>query len=412
VRAFRPILFRIGAFLFLRATIRFRNAGFQPVGFALRWKAKNAKEPAGSRRYQNWQHVLAAIALCALAAAPLCAQVQEGPALRPATGTTTPSSSPAFREVTDEAGRRVRVPVDVRRIVSLAPSLTEVLYAIGAGPRVVGVTDFCDYPPETAGKQKVGGPMNPSLEQIVALKPDLILAQANGGNRRETVDALDRLGLPVYAADARTVDQVIESAHTLAALVGVEEQGAKLAAELHARLNALKEKLAGRTPRRVFFVVWHEPLITIGRNTFLADAMRLAGGELALDLEQDWPRISLEKVVSVQPDVLVFASTHDEETRRTIDELRQLPGWRILDAVRNNRVVILSDAVNRPAPRLIDCIEQLARELHPDAFAEKPENEKMKMEKIPPLAFVAPFPYSLFAFPTRVAANFLPGGLD
>lgn len=358
----RPILFRIGAFLFLRTTIRL-------LAFA-------------------------AISMIA-AAAPLCAQ--EAPVSRLATSTASPGA-PGFREVTDEAGRHVRVSSEVRRIVSLAPSLTEVLYALGAGERIVGVTDFCDFPAEAMAKPKVGGPMNPSLEQIVALNPDLILAQANGGNRRETVDALERLGLPVYATDARTVDQVIESAHTLAGLIGLDEPGARLAASLRARLETLKDKLAGRAPRRVFFVVWHEPVITIGRNTFLADAMRLAGGEFALDLEQDWPRISLEKVVSVQPDVLVFAGAHDAETRRTIDDLRQLPGWRILDAVRNNRVVILSDAVNRPAPRLIDCIEQLARQLHPDAFQSEPENRKEKLENRPPAPAKSSFLFSNFYF--------------
>lgn len=340
-----------------------------------------------------------ASAVVCIVAATGSQRAQERPAQHPLASATSPGV-PGVREVTDETGRRVRIAAEVHRIVSLAPSLTEVLYAIGAGDRVVGVTSFCDYPPEAASKQKVGGPINPSLEQIVALQPDLILAQANGGNRRETVDALERLGLPVYATDARSVEQVIASASTLAALIGLEGQGSQLATNLRARLAALKERLAGRTPRRVLFVVWHEPLITIGRNTFLADALRLAGAEPALDFEQDWPRVSLEKVVSVQPDVLVFASAHDEESRRTIEGLRQLPGWRILDAVRRNRVVILSDAVNRPAPRLIDCVEQLARQLHPDAFQSETETGDENIEKWPPAPAKSSFLFSNFSIRT------------
>ena len=335
-------------------------------------------------------------ALCAAAVLPATAQ-EPSASSKPSPALTQPAP-PRFREISDEAGRRVRVPLEIRRIVSLAPSLTEIVFALGAGERLVGVTDFCDYPTDVAGKPKVGGPMNPSLEQIAALRPDLVLAQANGGNRRETVDALDRIGVPVYATDARTLRQVIASIERLGSLLGIEEQSANLSTALRSRLDALKAKLAGRAPRRIFFVVWHEPLITIGRHTFLADAMRAAGGELAMDLEQDWPRISLEKLVSLQPETLVFASSHDEEMRRTIQELRELPGWRILDAVKNNRIVVLSDAVNRPAPRLIDCIEQLARQLHPEAFSETPENGKGKMEKGPPALAFAPFPVSFFPF--------------
>ena len=305
--------------------------------------------------------------------APAAAR-QENSAKPPAPAPTQPA--PAFREITDEVGRRVRVPAEIRRIVSLAPSLTETVYALGAGDRIVGITDFCDYPPEALSKQRIGGPVNPSLEQIAALRPDLILAQANSGNRRETVDALERLGLAVYATDSRDLDGIFASMQNLARVIGIEEQGAKMNTGLRARLSALQVKLAGRKTRRAFFVVWPDPLITVGRKTFLADALRLAGAELAIDLEQDWPRISLEKVLEVQPEVLIFASSHDEDARRSIEDLRQRPGWRVLNAIRDNHVVILSDAVNRPAPRLVDCIEQLARQLHPEAFADKIEKEK------------------------------------
>lgn len=310
--------------------------------------------------------------------------------------------APAVREVVDETGRTVRVPAEVRRIVSLAPSMTETIYALGAEERLVGVTTFCDYPPEARAKPKIGGAMNPSVEQIVVLKPDLVLA-AKTANRRETVEALERLGIAVYANNPHSVDDVLESTRRIAELIGAQEQGEALVAGLRARLVTLKQRLAGRTPRAALFVVWHEPLITIGRHTFLADALRQAGARLAVELEQDWPRLSLEEVVRVQPEYLVFASSHSEEVAHTVDDLRARPGWRNLTAIRSGHTATISDAVNRPAPRLIEAIEELARQLHPEAFANRPENGKGTMEK--PEGLGPPhFPFSLFHSPSAERA--------
>jgi len=186
------------------------------------------------------------------------------------------AAAPAYREVTDEAGRVVRVPVEVRRIVSLAPNMTETVYALGAQDRLVGVTTYCDYPPAAAAKEKVGGPLSPSLEQIVALRPDVVLA-AKTANRRETLEALERLGIAVYGTNPKSVEEVLDSTRRVADAIGAREQGEALVAQLRARLAALKQRLSGRPERRVLFVVWHDPLISVGRNTFLADALRWAG---------------------------------------------------------------------------------------------------------------------------------------
>ena len=294
------------------------------------------------------------------------------PALAPAT--------PAVRQFTDETGRRVSILVPPRRIVSLAPALTETLYALSVEDRLVGVTDYCDYPPEALKKPKIGGAVNPNLEQIVAFQPDLVLAQALTLNRRETVDALERLGLAVYATSSHTVEGVLESTRHVGEVTGAGEAGERLVAQLRERLEQLKQRLAGRPPRRVLFVVWHEPLISAGRDTFLADALRLAGAESVVETSQDWPRLSLEEVVRLQPEFLVFASSHSEGVERTFDDLKNRPGWRDLEAVRQHRVAIVSDAINRPAPRLVDAIEELARQLHPTAFGEKTETRNSKLE--------------------------------
>lgn len=317
-----------------------------------------------------WTVIYAAIiTLCSCAAS---AYAQTEPAVS--------SVSPAYREVTDETGRTVQVPQPVRRIVSLAPSLTETIYALGLQDNLVGDTDYCDYPLEAQKKTKVGGVMNPSLEEIVTLHPDLVL-MTKGPNRIETVHALDALGISSYATDPHTVDEIMASSKRLADVLGAPEAGASVAGDMQRRLEDLRQRLGSRAAKRVLFVVWTQPLISVGKGTFIADALHHAGAVSIVDSAQDWPQVNLEEIVRLQPDFLVFAAAHSEAAPREIDQLATLPGWRMLEAVSNRRYAVISEAVNRPAPRIVSAIEDLARQLHPDAFVEKPEANKEKMEK-------------------------------
>jgi iron complex transport system substrate-binding protein len=188
-------------------------------------------------------------------------------------------------------------------------------------------------------------------------------------NRRETVNAMDHLGLPVYYVTLpHSVEEMITSVEHIGAALGEKESAAMLADDLRARLADIDRRLAGVAPRRVLFVVWTDPLISVGRDTFIADALRRAGGRSVLETKAEWPRISLEEIVRDQPEVLVFASAHAGNTQRDIDTLRTRPGWRNLEAVQRGNIVVVNDAINRPAPRLVDAIENLARALHPEAF--------------------------------------------
>src|SRR5262245_26074065 len=173
-------------------------------------------------------------------------------------------------EVTDETGRVVKIPQPVRRIVSLAPSLTEALYALGLQDRLVGDTDYCDYPLDAAKKRKVGGAINPNMEEVVALKPDVVLV-VKSLNRLETVRALEQIGIPVYATDPHTVSEVIRSMKRLSEVLGAEGTGIALDEKLQSKLATIHEKLNGAPVKRVMFVVWTEPLISVGRKTFIAD---------------------------------------------------------------------------------------------------------------------------------------------
>jgi iron complex transport system substrate-binding protein len=208
---------------------------------------------------------------------------------------------------------------------------------------------------------------------IVSLKPDLVVAAANSGNRKESVDALDLLHVPTYATYAKTVDDVLTSVVKLGDVLGVGEQGRVLSESLRARLQDLHHRLENVAPTRVLFVVWQEPLISIGQETYIADALRHAGAESVIQTKQDWPHIGWEEVVRLQPAYLVFASAKPEEITATLNGMKNLPGWRDLKAVEENKIVIISEAINLPAPRLVDAIEELARRLHPEAFADAPK---------------------------------------
>ena len=271
------------------------------------------------------------------------------------------------RVVTDEAGRRVALPAEVKRIVTLAPNLTETIYALGLEGRLAGDTDYCDTPPAAKSKPHVGSLLNPSIEAIVALHPDLVLATTSI-NRGETVDALGRLGIAVYTSDSRTVREMLDSIALMATLLGAEARGAALVTKLRARLDLLETRLADRPPVHVLFVVWEDPLITVGQNTFIADALRWAGAESVVLSNQNWPRLSFEEVVRLEPDYILFSGPHTGSGTLPLADLRSRPGWKGLGAVRLGHVVSLSEEVARPSLGLIDAIEQLARELHPEVF--------------------------------------------
>jgi iron complex transport system substrate-binding protein len=296
----------------------------------------------------------------------------------------------AVRMITDETGRRMAIPANIDRVVTLAPSLTETIYQLGLQEKLAGDTTYCDIPPAAKDKPHVGGPQNPSLEAIVAMHPDLVLASTSI-NRPVTADALLKLGIPVYTtSDEHTVTGMLNSTAEIADLLGVKEQGAKLVADLQKRLDALHAALQDRPMVHVLFVVWEDPLLSIGQNTFIADALRWAGAESVITAEQNWPQVSMEEVVRLQPDYIVLTADHmkaEDATRGS--DLRTRPLWRDLQAVRLGRVVVASAEMDRPSPGLIGAIEQLAHDFHPEAFGARLESGKAKIENGPYFAAAA-----------------------
>ncbi|MGO9275617.1 MAG: ABC transporter substrate-binding protein [Terriglobia bacterium] len=268
------------------------------------------------------------------------------------------------RVVIDETGRRVNAPEHPQRLVSLAPSITETLYALGLGDRLVGDTDYCDYPPEAKLKPHVGNVLNPSLEKIVALKPDLVLGISEG-NRIETADQLQRVGIPIYGLTDHTLDDTLRSIADLGRVLDADSAADALGRRLRARIAEVERRVAGAPRPKVLFVVWYQPLTTAGAHTFISDVIRRAGGVSISDrLPGDWPRLSLEAALDRNPDVILFPG--GESMAPSLDDIRRLPGWRDLAAVKHDRLHVVSESIIHPSPRLVDALEQVAAVLHPD----------------------------------------------
>ena len=266
------------------------------------------------------------------------------------------------RMVKDQTGRVVDVPDNPHRLVSLAPNITEIVYALGLSDELVGDTDNCDFPPQAKNKPHVGTMVNPSLERIVALKPDLALGTPEA-NRRETADQLERLGIPVYGVTATTLAGTLASIEDLGRILGRGAEAQSLVAQMQARVDRIEKRIEGQPKPRVLFVVWYRPLITVGPHTFIADVIRAAGGiPIGENLKGEWPRLTLEELLPQNPDVILFPKT--ESFSPSTDEFERLPGWKDLRAVKEHRMFFVSETIMRPGPRLVDALEELAGILH------------------------------------------------
>lgn len=267
----------------------------------------------------------------------------------------------------DAVGRTVEVPPEPQRIVSLAPNLTEILFALGLDERVAGVTIFCDWPPAAAGKPRVGGFINPSLEAIVSLRPDLVLATADG-NRESDVLRLEGLGLAVYVTDSRSLAQVKESILAVGRLTGRESQALRLADSMERRRKAVRAAVATAPPRSVFVALDTRPLVTAGRGTFVDQLIEEAGGRNVVESAGvKYPVYSLEALAASDPEVIVVATGRAEQGSDAPWE--QSDALRALRARRSGQIHRIDDsAFFRPGPRIIDTLERLASLLHPESF--------------------------------------------
>jgi iron complex transport system substrate-binding protein len=268
--------------------------------------------------------------------------------------------------VTDQTGRRVTLDAPPRRIVSLVPSVTEIVFAIGAHERLAGVTDFCDYPPAARKKPSVGGMVSPSLETLVALRPDLVVA-TTAGNREETFAQLERLRIPVYVVNPAKVADVLDLIARLGELTGHPSAAGKLVTALESRVHAVAAQVAGLPRPRVLYVLWPEPLIVPGRGALVSELLTLAGADsVTADIAEPYPRFSLEAAVARAPEVIILArhgSGQGPMAREKWTRFSSLP------AIKAGRLYTADgNLLHRYGPRVVDGLEILARFVHPEAF--------------------------------------------
>jgi iron complex transport system substrate-binding protein len=301
-------------------------------------------------------HLILALALIVSVCALSCSSRRD-------TDTPTPAASAETREVTDEAGKRVRVPLRPQRIVTLAPNLTEIVYAIGAGDQLVGNTTFCDYPEQAKQVTKVGDTLQPNIERIIALRPELILVST--ASQLETfTKQLDERGIAVFVTDPHDLEGVFRSIKTVGDLLGQQEQAEKLVNSLRTRAMVVEDSVKTHPPVTVFYQVSPSPLWTAGRKSWITDLIRRAGGKsVTSEVEGEWMRYSDEAALASRPDAIIMATSGEKMEVATA--LQKSP------AVINKRVYgINGDYLSRPGPRLVEGLEQIARVLHPEAFSQ------------------------------------------
>lgn len=276
-----------------------------------------------------------------------------------------PSVTTARREHTDDLGRRVSVVTAPGRIISLAPSITETLFALQLAEQVVGVTSYCDYPAEAQTRERIGDTLTPNLEKIIALKPDLVIV-TTASQLEALTRQLESLSIPVYVTNPRTVRGIIDAIRRLGEVTGRVERATELAGEMEERITRIESRV-GRLPRvSVLYMLQLDPLITAGKETFLNDLLSLAGGQsISGEEKADYPQFSRETVLARSPEVMLLPSRHGEGM---IDQARLRQLFATTPAVRDNRLMTInSDWIDRPGPRIIDGLEQIAQALHPQS---------------------------------------------
>lgn len=274
--------------------------------------------------------------------------------------------SGATREVVDEAGRRLSVPARVTRIVTLAPNLTEIVFALGAGDRLVGNTTYCDYPAEARQITKVGDTLQPNIERIIALRPELILV-STASQLESFTKQLESHRIAVYITDPHDLEGVLRTIKGLGDLLDQSNRARQVNNDLRARIAAVEERVKAADRVKVFYQVSAEPLYTAGRDSFVTDLIWRAGGEsVTREVPGAWPRYSAESAIAARPEAIIMATAESmggSANSGVATALRKSPA-----ALAGRVYKVNGDYVSRPGPRLVDGLEQIARALHPEAF--------------------------------------------
>jgi iron complex transport system substrate-binding protein len=272
-----------------------------------------------------------------------------------------------IRKVTDQLGREIALPDSPQRVISLAPNITEIIFALGQEHRLKGVTTYSDYPAKATTFPKVGSYVHLDLEKIVALKPDLCIA-IKDGNPRSVIMRLEKLDIPVYAVDPRNLEAIIETVLDMGNLLKADEQANALAHQMRTRIKNIEQRIERtKNKPKVFFQIGVSPIVSVGTNTFIHELIVMAGGQNIAQGKTAYPRFSKEQILSLMPEIFIISSMTNTES---IDQLKnQWNKYPQIPAIKNNRLHhVDSNIFDRPTPRLVDALELLAKLIHPDVF--------------------------------------------
>ncbi len=283
--------------------------------------------------------------------------------------TEDPVTEKPFAVLFDQMDREVIIPQLPERIISLSPSNTEIAFALGLGDRIVGATEFCNYPPAAAEKQRVGGFDGPNMELILELEPELVLASSL---HKEAVEQLATLGIPVLVIVPESLASVYAAMELIAEAAGVPEKAAEVITGMQTELAQIQEKLADLPEEekvRVYYEVWNDPLMSVGTTSFIHEIITLAGGvNIFDDITDNFPTVSGEVIAERNPQVILYPFFHGG-VELSAEVLAERPGWGRISAIENERIYgVTDDIFSRPGPRLIQAIREAAELFYPERF--------------------------------------------
>jgi len=269
--------------------------------------------------------------------------------------------------IKDNVGRVIEIGSEPERIISLSPGNTEILFALGLDARIVGVTEYCDYPAQAKGKPKVGGFSTINIERVVSLEPDLVLA--TGGLQLRTVQQLENLGIKTVVLGPRRIDDVLSNIELVGEITNKNAEAKALAETLRRRIESIEAKTENLVSRpRVYYEIWHNPLMSVGQGTWIDELIELAGGRnIFTDSSDPYPIINSELVIERDPEVIIIKSGYMGGAAEK--DIIQRPGWDRISAVRNERIYEIDENILiRPGPRIVDGLEALTMIIHPQLF--------------------------------------------
>jgi iron complex transport system substrate-binding protein len=269
--------------------------------------------------------------------------------------------------VRDDIGRTIEVGTEPKRIVSLSPGNTEILFALGLDDQIVGVSDYCDYPAQAKEKQKVGGFATISIERVVSLEPDLVLA--TGGVQLRTVDRLEELGIKTLVLSPKTVGDILNDIELVGKITNRNNEAVILVEELKNRIRFIESATFQlKSTPRVYYEIWHSPLMSTGQNTWINELIDLAGGiNIFSDSSDPYPIISSELVIKRDPEIIITKRGYMGGIAK--EDIEGRPGWNRITAVKTGRIYEIDENILiRPGPRIIDGLEALTAIIHPQLF--------------------------------------------